>query len=138
MSRVVPQRLAQIAHRARQAVVADDHVPPDRVDQLLARNHPPRVLDQQPGLVEKKMFGGVAFLIQGNMAVGVHKDMLMVRVGPDAYDETMKYHNTRPFDLTGRAMKGWVLVEPDGITSESELKEWVEAGVNFALTLPPK
>jgi TfoX/Sxy family transcriptional regulator of competence genes len=96
------------------------------------------VLDQQPGLVEKKMFGGVAFLIQGNMAVGVHKDMLMVRVGPDAYDETMKYPNTRPFDLTGRAMKGWVLVEPDGITSESELKEWVEAGVNFALTLPPK
>ena len=96
------------------------------------------VLDQQPGLVEKKMFGGVAFLIQGNMAVGVHKDMLMVRVGPDAYDETMKYPNTRPFDLTGRAMKGWVLVEPDGITSESELKEWVEARVNFALTLPPK
>ena len=96
------------------------------------------VLDQQPGLVEKKMFGGVAFLIQGNMAVGVHKDMLMVRVGPDAYEETMKYPHTRPFDLTGRAMKGWVLVEPGGIASETELKEWVEAGVNFALTLPPK
>ena len=96
------------------------------------------VLDQQPGLVEKKMFGGVAFLIQGNMAVGVHKDMLMVRVGPEAYDETMKYPHTRPFDLTGKTMKGWVLVEPDGIASESELKEWVEAGVNFALTLPPK
>lgn len=96
------------------------------------------VLDQQPGLVEKKMFGGVAFLIQGNMAVGVHKDMLMVRVGPDAYDETMKYPHTRPFDLTGRTMKGWVLVEPDGLSSESELKEWVESGVNFALTLPPK
>jgi hypothetical protein len=96
------------------------------------------VLDQQPGLVEKKMFGGVAFLIQGNMACGVHKDMLMVRVGPDAYDETMKFPHTRPFDMTGRSMKGWVLVEPDGIASEKDLKEWVEAGLNFALTLPPK
>lgn len=96
------------------------------------------MLNKHPGLVEKKMFGGIAFLIQGNLAVGVHKDMLMVRIGPDAYDETMKYPHTRPFDITGRAMKGWVLVEPDGISSDSELKDWVEAGVNFALTLPPK
>ena len=96
------------------------------------------VLDQQPGLVEKKMFGGVGFMVQGNMACGVHKDMLIVRVGPEAYDETMKYPHTRPFDMTGRAMKGWVMVEQGGFTSEAELKEWVEAGLNFALTLPPK
>jgi hypothetical protein len=96
------------------------------------------VLDQQPGLVEKKMFGGVAYLIQGNMACGVHKDMLMVRVGPEAYDEMMEDPHTRPFDMTGRPMKGWVLVEPDGISSQADLKEWVNTGLNFALTLPPK
>ena len=95
-------------------------------------------LDQQPGLVEKKMFGGVGFMVQGNMACGVHKDMLIVRIGLESYDETMKYPHTRPFDMTGRAMKGWVMVEPGGFTSEAELKEWVAAGLNFALTFPPK
>jgi hypothetical protein len=95
-------------------------------------------LGDQPGLVEKKMFGGVGFMVQGNMACGVHKDMLIVRVGPEAYDETMKYPHTRPFDLTGKAMKGWVMVEPGGFASETELKGWVAAGLNFALTLPPK
>ena len=95
-------------------------------------------LGDQLGLVEKKMFGGVGFMVQGNMACGVHKDMLIVRVGPEAYDETMKYPHTRPFDMTGRAMKGWVMVEPGGFASEAELKEWVAAGLNFALTLPPK
>jgi len=96
------------------------------------------VLDQQPGLVEKKMFGGVGFMVQGNMACGVHKDMLIVRVGPDAYEETMQYPHTRPFDMTGRAMKGWVMVEPGSLASEADLQEWVTAGLNFALTLPPK
>ena len=92
------------------------------------------VLDQQPGLVEKKMFGGVGFMVQGN---GVHKDMLIVRVGPEAYDETIQYPHTRPFDMTGSAMKGWVMVEPEGFASEADLQEWVIAGLNFSLTLPP-
>ena len=96
------------------------------------------VLDQQPGLVEKKMFGGMAFLVHGNMACGVHKDMLMVRVGPDRYDEMMQIPETRPFDLTGRPMKGWLLVEPEGMDNKSTLKDWLKQGVDFALTLPPK
>jgi TfoX/Sxy family transcriptional regulator of competence genes len=96
------------------------------------------VLDEQPNLVEKKMFGGVGFMVQGNMACGVHKDMLIVRVGPDAYEETMQYPHTRPFDMTGRAMKGWVMVEPGGFESDEDLKDWVKQGLNFALTLPPK
>ena len=96
------------------------------------------VLDEQPNLVEKKMFGGVGFMVQGNMACGVHKDMLIVRVGPKAYEETMKYPHTRPFDMTGRAMKGWVMVEPGGFESATDLKDWVEQGLNFTLTLPPK
>ena len=96
------------------------------------------ILLDQPGLVEKKMFGGVGFMVQGNMACGVHKDMLVVRVGPDAYEEKMKYPYTRPFDMTGRAMKGWVMVEPGGFESDTDLKEWVQSGLDFALTLPPK
>ena len=96
------------------------------------------VLAGQPGLVAKKMFGGVGYLVQGNMACGVHKDMLVVRVGPDANDQSMGYPHTRPFDMTGRAMKGWVMVEPDGFASEEDLKIRVQSGLDFALTLPPK
>ena len=96
------------------------------------------ILDKQHGLVAKKMFGGVGFLVHGNMACGVHKDMLIVRVGPEAYDQSMQYPHTRPFDMTGRAMKGWVMVEPPGFESDEDLKDWVEQGLNFALSLPPK
>ena len=95
-------------------------------------------LDQVPDLVEKKMFGGVAFMVRGNMACGVHKDMLMVRVGPERYEETIQLPNTRPFDITGRVMKGWLLVEAGGMESEADLKDWLNQGVEFALTLPPK
>lgn len=96
------------------------------------------ILTGQPGLETKKMFGGVGFMVQGNMACGVHKDMLIVRVGPDAYEHSMAYPHTRPFDITGRAMKGWVMVEPDGFTHLADLEQWVQAGLDFALTLPPK
>jgi len=96
------------------------------------------VLDEQPDLVEKKMFGGVGFMVQGNMACGVHKDMLIVRVGPDAYEESLQYPHTRLFDMTGRAMKGWVMVEPGGVESDADLKQWVQSGLEFALTWPPK
>jgi hypothetical protein len=95
-------------------------------------------LEQVPDLVEKKLFGGVAFMVQGNMACGVHKDMLMVRVGPERYEETIQMPHTRPFDMTGRAMKGWLLVEPGGMKSEADLKDWLNQGVDFAMTLPPK
>lgn len=96
------------------------------------------VLAGQPGLEAKKMFGGVGYMVQGNMACGVHKDFLVVRVGPDAYEASMGYPHTRPFDITGRAMKGWVMVEPDGFASQKDLEQWVQAGLGFALTLPPK
>jgi len=96
------------------------------------------VLDGQPGLEAKKMFGGLGYMVQGNMACGVHKDMLVVRVGPDAYDQSMGYPHTRPFDMTGRGMKGWVMVEPAGFASEKDLEVWVQSGLVFALTLHPK
>ena len=95
-------------------------------------------LDQVPGIVEKKMFGGVAFMVQGNMACGVHKDMLMVRVGPERYEEMMQLPETKPFDITGRPMKGWLLVEAGGLENEADLKDWLSQGVEFAQSLPPK
>ena len=96
------------------------------------------VLGEQPGLVEKKMFGGAGFMVHGNMACGVHKDALIVRVGPENHEEAMARPHTRPFDITGRPMKGWVMVTSDGYESDEALEDWVQQGVDFALSLPPK
>jgi len=96
------------------------------------------ILSDQPGLVEKKMFGGVGFMLHGNMACGVNKENLIVRVGPEKYESSLTRPNAKPFDITGRPMTGWVMVEPDGYESDEVLKDWVQQGVDFALTLPPK
>jgi hypothetical protein len=95
-------------------------------------------LDGEAGLAEKAMFGGIAFLVDGNMAVGISGDELMVRVGPDASDEALAEPFTRPFDMTGRPMRGWILVGAGGIAHDGELAEWVNRGVRFARSLPPK
>ncbi len=91
-----------------------------------------------PDLVEKKMFGGIGFMVQGNMACGVNKDDLIVRVGPDVYQEALDHPDTRPFDMTGRPMTGWVVVMDNGYESDQALADWVKKGVDFALSLPPK
>jgi TfoX/Sxy family transcriptional regulator of competence genes len=88
--------------------------------------------------VEKKMFGGVGFLLNGNMACGVNKDDLIVRVDSDKHGALLKKPHTRPFDLTGRPMKGWLLVEADGVKTDKQLNAWIKEGVEFALTLPAK
>lgn len=88
--------------------------------------------------VEKKMFGGVGFLIHGNMACGVHKDAIMVRVDPAKHESLLKKAHVRPFDISGRPMKGWLLVDPDGCKTAKQFSAWVKEGVEFALTLPPK
>ena len=72
------------------------------------------MLDRQNGIVEKKMFGGVCFLFNGNMLVGVWKENVIVRVGLDAYEEALAEPSVVEFDITGRSMKGWVMVEPEG------------------------
>jgi TfoX N-terminal domain len=95
-------------------------------------------LASEDAVTEKQMFGGVAFLLAGNMAVGVRGDDLMVRVGPDAADEALDQPHARVFDMTGRPMKGWVLVAPEGTGTDGELAEWVGHGVSFARSLPPK
>jgi hypothetical protein len=86
----------------------------------------------------KKMFGGIGFLVNGNMACGVHKNDMIVRVGPANYNEALSRPHTRPFDMTGRPMAGWVMVEPRGCVKEADLKVWVAKGVDFARSLPKK
>jgi hypothetical protein len=95
-------------------------------------------LGKRTGLTEKRMFGGLAFLLRGNMCVGVHGNDMIVRLAPDETDAALAERHTRVFDLTGRPMKGWVLVEPEGLTSNSALEEWVERAVSFAGSLPAK
>ena len=106
-------------------------------DEDLAR----RVREQlaaEPGVTEKAMFGGLAFLLNGNMAVGLSGEELMVRVGPNASDDALERPHTRPFDMTGRPMKGWILVAPEGVADERQLAGWVAQGVGFARSLPAK
>ena len=92
----------------------------------------------EDAITEKAMFGGIAFFSSGNMAVGVGRDGLMVRVGPGAEADALAQPHARVFDMTGRPMKGWVLVEPAGIESDDRLGEWVARGLSFAGSLPPK
>ena len=96
------------------------------------------LLDERAGLSEKKMFGGVAFLLHGNMAVGVVKSELMVRVGPDAHPAALREPHARPMDFTKRPMKGFVFVSEEGCEDDAALAGWVERGVRFAASLPPK
>jgi TfoX/Sxy family transcriptional regulator of competence genes len=95
-------------------------------------------LGVQPGLVEKKMFGGIGFLLNGNMACGVHRDNLIVRVGPENHAAALARPHTRPFDMTGRPMAGWIMVEPEGCATEPALMAWLEEGLDFARSLPEK
>ena len=95
-------------------------------------------LAAEPAVTEKAMFGGLAFLLQGKMAVGLSGEELMVRVGPDASDDALARAHTRPFDMTGRPMKGWILVAPEGVAGDRDLATWVARGVEFARSLPAK
>jgi TfoX/Sxy family transcriptional regulator of competence genes len=105
-------------------------------DELLA-SRVRRVLVGKQGWVEKKMFGGIGFLWNGNMTVGVWKDMLIARVGPDEYAAALARGEVREFDITGRPMRGWVLVLPRGLESDQELRAWVGLATRFVRTLEP-
>ncbi|MGC1272245.1 MAG: TfoX/Sxy family protein [Planctomycetaceae bacterium] len=96
------------------------------------------VLAGRRGIVEKKMFGGVVFLLDGNMLVGVWKDSLIARLGPQPAADALTEPHVGVFDVTGRPMRNWVLIEPDGIEEDRALAKWVERAMNFVRTLPPK
>jgi hypothetical protein len=95
-------------------------------------------IGRKSGLVEKKMFGGLAFLINGNMSVGIHGSELIVRIAPEATDAALKEPGTRIFDITGRPMKGWLLVGGPAVKNEKSLVGWVKRGIEYASSLPKK
>jgi TfoX/Sxy family transcriptional regulator of competence genes len=95
-------------------------------------------LGLRPELTERKMFGGIAFMTSGNMLVGVIGDDLICRVGADAMDDALAQPGARVFDMTGRAMTGWVLVDGSTVAEDDSLAEWIERAERFVGKLPPK
>jgi hypothetical protein len=106
-------------------------------DETLAQRIRQR-LGKRRGLTEKKMFGGIGFMLGGNMACGVHGQDMIVRVDPKETDKALGEPHTRQFDLTGRPMKGWILVEATGLGTDALLGKWVGVGAKYAESLPPK
>jgi TfoX/Sxy family transcriptional regulator of competence genes len=96
------------------------------------------LLEARPGASEKKMFGGLCFLLNGHMACGIVKSELMVRVGPAAYEAALEEPAAREMDFTGRPLKGMIYVGEDGIAEDADLEAWVDRGVAHAESLPPK
>ena len=97
-----------------------------------------RRLGRRKNVEEKKMFGGVGFMLDGNLLVGVWKESLVVRLGPEGGNEALLEPHVKEFDITGRPMKGWVLVEPEGVTGDDQLKGWIQRAVKFVGKLPAK
>ncbi|HEV3262112.1 MAG TPA: TfoX/Sxy family protein [Gemmataceae bacterium] len=87
---------------------------------------------------KKKMFGGVGFVLNGNLLVGVRKVSLIVRLGPEQAEKALPEPHVKEFDITGRPMKGWVLVEPGGVQNGEQLTDWIERATRFVRTLPAK
>jgi TfoX/Sxy family transcriptional regulator of competence genes len=102
----------------------------ERIRQRLARRN---------NVEEKKMFGGVGFLLNGNLLVGVRKDTLLVRVGPEQSDEALQEAHVSEFKITGRGtMKGWVLVALEGVQNDDQLNGWIQRALKFVGALPAK
>jgi hypothetical protein len=95
-------------------------------------------LHGRSGVTEKQMFGGIGFLVNGNMCCGVHGEELMVRLDPATAGEALRNPHARVFDLTGRPMRGWILVASDGVAAQDQVAFWVERGFAYASTLPSK
>jgi TfoX/Sxy family transcriptional regulator of competence genes len=95
-------------------------------------------LEDRRGVTERKMFGGLAFLLRGNMFVGIVGRDLMVRVGPQAHENALSRPHARPMDFTGRPMRGFVFVAAPGYEFDADLRDWVARGVAFADPLQPK
>lgn len=106
-------------------------------DEILAQRLRAQMRDEKD-IEEKKLFGGIGFLARGNMACGVDKDQLVVRVDLESHAEAMDEPFTSRFDITGRPMKGWLLVDPPGFESDPDLEKWVDRGLAFARSLPAK
>jgi len=96
------------------------------------------VAASRPGMAEKKMFGGIGWLLNGNMCAGVYKDFLIVRVGEEKAAALLKGKHVKPMDITGKPMKGWLMVAPKGYEEDSALKRYVKAAIGYVEKLPAK
>jgi TfoX/Sxy family transcriptional regulator of competence genes len=96
------------------------------------------VIEERPDVTERKMFGGVAWMVKGNMACGVMGEDLMVRLDRDEVDEALSEEHVAPMEMTGRRMRGFVVVESAAIADDPDLARWVDAGSDFAEALPAK
>jgi TfoX/Sxy family transcriptional regulator of competence genes len=96
------------------------------------------LIGRRRGISEKKMFGGIGFLLHGNMLVGVWKDSLIVRLGTKQSEQALRQPHIVEFDITGKSMQGWIMVEPDGIDTADQLNGWIEQATAFVGTLPSK
>lgn len=95
-------------------------------------------LARRKNIEERKMFGGICFLLNGNLLVGVWKDSLIARLGPDEGEAALREPHVKVFDITGRPMRNWVLVEPEGVEDDDQLKAWIERAAKFVGKLPGK
>ena len=96
------------------------------------------LVGSRAGIQEKKMFGGIAFMLNGNMACGVNGTDMIVRLAPEETDDALAEPGVRLFDMTGRPMKGWILVAAQATTKAKDLRRWVDRGTAYAASLPPK
>lgn len=118
------------------AVAPQPERKPVAYDEKLA-NRVRDILEGDPGISERKMFGGLAFMADGHMACGITGAELMLRLGVDGAEDALRRPHVRPMDFTGRPMKGLVFVEPSGLRGAA-LRRWVTAATTYARTLPPK
>jgi hypothetical protein len=95
-------------------------------------------LSRTTGIEERKMFGGLCFLLHGNLLVGVWKDALIARLGPGKGEAALREPHVRAFDITRRPLRNWVVVEPEGVEDDDQLTAWVERAMTFVRTLPKK
>lgn len=97
-----------------------------------------KILAKVDGVSEKKMFGGLCFLINGNMAIGLVNDDLMIRVGPNSYEKLLAQPNVRIMDFTRKPLKGFLYIGSKGTDSDKDLRKWMSKGIEFAGSLPVK
>ncbi|UCG77719.1 MAG: TfoX/Sxy family protein [Nitrospirota bacterium] len=95
-----------------------------------------RIVEEWNKTEKRNMFGGICYLLKGNMLGGVYKDFLFLRLGEKGAEEALRADHVKPFDVTGRPMKGWVMVEPEGFAEDEVLNEWLLEAKGFVETLP--
>ncbi len=96
------------------------------------------ILEGKPNLIEKKMFGGIGWMLNGNMCVGVYREWLIIRVGESIGKTIFSLPNVKPMDITGKPMKGWAMVSPEGLEDEEDLRRFVKMAIEFVGQMTPK